>query len=230
MDKSLDSLSSQRIGSNRSQVRHWPTNPPDASLLNLGPLRRQNLVSNNAFVQQELREEIEPILKSMRLAICNELERGFPYLTNVIYQLKELEQHPEAAKALLGHAGVALDESNKLNVVVQTLESKHINAFNKTLQEDNARLQARAEELQEQIRVMRRNFNRDLNNRETQQIHQKRKLAKLEEKGLFNLGSKGEDMDVNAVKFFDVSDGLDREVLEMLNEKVLLIKTRFQTW
>lgn len=77
---------------------------------------------------------------------------------------------------------------------------------------------------------MRKNFNRDLNNQQTYQINQKKKLQKLQEKGMFGVSQNGEDFDVNQIKFFDVSDGFEPELLEMMNEKIALMKLKFQEW
>ena len=75
---------------------------------------------------------------------------------------------------------------------------------------------------------MRTNFNRDLNKQHSQELATKKRLEKLKELGLFNVGA--DEDDFGNVQFFDVTDGFDPELMEMLNIKIKTMRDKFSDW
>jgi len=50
----------------------------------------------------------------------------------------------------------------------------------------------------------------------------------LKELGLFNVGA--DEDDFGNVQFFDVTDGFDPELMEMLNIKIKTMRDKFSDW
>lgn len=53
-------------------------------------------------------------------------------------------------------------------------------------------------------------------------------MDKFKDAGLF--GVNADEGDFNSIKFFDVTDGFDPEMMMILNMKITAVKEKFQTW
>lgn len=113
-------------------------------------------------------------------------------------------------------------------IKLHPIDSRQITEFNQRLVKENKELIKKTISLQDRINQMRRDFNRELNNKHMAEFAQKRRLEKLQRQGF--LTKDDEVFDFQNVKFFEVSDGIDPELAEQLNFKIQAIKDKFTEW
>lgn len=120
------------------------------------------------------------------------------------------------------------DDDPWLAIKLHPINSRHITDYNRELVDQNKKLIAKNEDLKEQVKTMRRNYNRELNNKFNQEAQAKKRLEKLERSGFLHM--KEDLIDFHSIKFFDVTDGIDEEIVEMLNLKIQILKDKFSEW
>ena len=76
------------------------------------------------------------------------------------------------------------------------------------------------------MKQMRINYTRDLNTKETKKVLSKKKLEK------YNKTGQNQDMDLGFadITFFEETDGIDKEIMKILQKKLETVKDRFGEW
>ena len=114
-------------------------------------------------------------------------------------------------------------------LTLHPLDSRHITDYNKKLLGENDSLKAKIVDLNEQIKTMRYNYNKELNNQYSQEMAAKKRIAKMEKAGLYNM----KDVDeggLDGVHFFDATDGIDPDIVDALNQRLQVLKDKFKDW